>query len=153
MIKTEEPAKVEKVTKVKTTSKAESYLYAVGRRRTATCRVRLYPHKKGDIIVNDKPIEKYFLGETAKKIYSEPLRTCNVIGKYLITIKVNGSGIAGQLGAVVHGISRVLVQLDPEKFRPILKDRDFLTRDSRTRQRRHVGMGGKSRRKKQSPKR
>lgn len=151
--KTEKPPEKEKIVKTKTTPKSESYLYSVGRRRTATCRVRLFPHKKGDIFVNDKPIDQYFLGETAKKLYLEPLRTCNVIGKYLITVKVNGSGKAGQLGAVIHGISRALVQLDPEKFRPILKDRDFLTRDSRTRQRRHVGMGGKSRRKKQSPKR
>jgi small subunit ribosomal protein S9 len=150
--KTEETIKTEKITKIKEPPK-EPYIHVVGRRRTAQARVRLYPHKKGDILVNDLPIEQYFLGEMAKRTYLEPLRTCNVIGKYLITIKVNGSGKQGQLGAVVHGISRALIELDQEKFRPIIKDRGFLTRDSRMRERRKVGMGGKARRRKQSPKR
>lgn len=141
-----------KETTPKQTPKAD-YISVVGRRRTAKARIRLYPHKKGDILVNDLPIEQYFPGEMAKKLYLEPLRTCNVIGKYLITIKVNGSGKMGQLGAVVHGMSRALIELDKEKFRPIIKDRGFLTRDSRMRERRKVGMGGKARRRKQSPKR
>ncbi|OGD54556.1 30S ribosomal protein S9, partial [Candidatus Beckwithbacteria bacterium RBG_13_35_6] len=130
-----------------------SYLFAVGRRKEAIARVRLYPKQKGEIEVNGMPIEQYFPGETAKRYYLEPLRTCNVIGKYLITVKISGSGKISQLGAVIHGISRVLVKLEGEKFRPILKKRGFLKRDSRTRERRKVGMGGKSRRKRQSPKR
>lgn len=151
-------AKSEKTTKKKKQgrprkTKKESYIYAVGRRRTAAARVRLYPRKKGGITVNNKPIEEYFPGEVLKKLYLAPLRTCNVIDKYLITIKVGGSGKIGQLGATVHGISRVLVNLDKEKFRPILKKRGFLTRDSRMKERRKVGTGGKARRKKQSPKR
>lgn len=134
-------------------SKKNSYIYAIGRRRKATARVRLYPDKKGGIVINERPIEEYFPGEVLKRLYLEPLRTCNVIGKYLITIKVVGSGKMGQLGAVIHGISRALAKLDKEKFKPILRKRGFLTRDSRMKERRKVGTGGKARRKKQSPKR
>jgi len=133
--------------------KKVNYLFAVGRRRTAVARVRLYQRQKGEMLVNGLAIDKYFPGVLAKKVYLEPLRICNLIDKYLITFKVLGSGKVGQLGAVIHALTRVLVKLNPEKFRPILKKRGFLTRDSRMRERRKVGMGGKSRRKRQSPRR
>lgn len=142
-----------KVKKTTRKTRKTSFIFAVGRRRTATARVRLYPKKKGDIIINEKPIKKYFPGEVFEKRYLEPLRTCNVFDKYLFTIKVTGSGKVGQLGAVVHGISRALVKLDEEKFKQTLKKRGFLTRDPRMRESRKVGTGGKARRKKQSPKR
>lgn len=145
-------AKNPKKTKAKTRSKAK-YIFAIGRRKTARARVRLYAHKKGEIEVNGVPIEKYFPTEPEKAIYLSPLRTCNVIGKYLTTVKVEGSGKAAQLGAVIHGISRALVKLDKEKFRPILKKRGFLIRDPRSKERRKAGTGGKARRQKQSPKR
>lgn len=129
------------------------YLAVLGRRKTATARVRLYPHKKGEIEVNGKPIAEYFPGKVAEASYLAPLRTCNAIGKYLITAKVTGSGKAAQLAAVVHGIARALVKLDEEKLRPVLKKRGFLTRDPRMKERRKAGTGGKARRQKQSPKR
>jgi small subunit ribosomal protein S9 len=144
--------KKNKLGKKKKSSKA-FYVQVVGRRRTASARVRLYPHKKGAMTVNGQAIEVYFPGEICQKIYLAPLRSCNAIGKYLISIKVSGSGRMGQLGAVVHGISRALEKVDPEKFRPILKKRGFLSRDPRKKERRKAGMGGKSRRKKQSPRR
>ena len=152
------PIKLKKTTKKTKQSKKkkpskEKFLYAVGRRKTASARVRLYPDKKGDIIINEKPIKEYFPGEAFEKVYLVPLRTANVIGKYLITVKVNGSGKMGQLGAVIHGISRALVKLDKDKLRPLLKKRGFLTRDQRKKERRKVGMGGKARRKRQSPRR
>jgi small subunit ribosomal protein S9 len=131
----------------------KNYVSAVGRRKTATARVRFYPTEKGEIEVNGMRIEEYFPGEIAKSKYIEPLRTSNLIGKNKITVKVVGSGKEGQLGAVVHGISRALVKFDEEKFRPILKKRGLLTRDPRTRERRKVGTGGKARRQKQSPRR
>lgn len=134
-------------------TKKAKYIYSVGRRRKAIARVRLYPRKKGGIVVNDKPIDTYFPGPVMERFYLEPLRTCNIIGQYLITIKVNGSGKMGQLGAVIHGISRALVKLDEKNFKLILKKHGFLTRDSRMRESRKVGTGGKARRKKQSPKR
>lgn len=139
--------------KTKKTSKKNTYLYAVGRRKTATARVRLYPHQKGEIEVNGAEISQYFPGETSRSMYIEPYRTCNVIGRYKTTIKVSGSGKSGQLGAVVHGISRCLDQIDPERYHPILKKRGFLTRDPRAKERRKVGTGGKARHKVQSPRR
>jgi small subunit ribosomal protein S9 len=129
-----------------------NYIPAVGRRKRAIARVRLF-RKAGDILVNDLPIAKYFPGEVFKTLYLEPFRVCNVIDKYHATIKVNGSGKSGQLGAIIHGLSRALVIANPEKFRPILKKKGFLTRDPRKRERRKAGTGGKARRQKQSPKR
>lgn len=143
----------------------KSFTFAVGRRRQAIARVRLYKElkeelkwgdkevKKGDIFVNQRPIEEYFRSEVAKKAYSEPFRVTNSLNQFTVTIRVIGGGVASQLEAVVHALSRSLADYDKEKFRPILKSKGFLTRDARVRQRRKVGMGGKSRRKKQSPKR
>jgi small subunit ribosomal protein S9 len=129
-----------------------NYIPAVGRRKRAIARIRLF-RKSGDILVNDMPISKYFPGEISQTLYLEPFRVCNVVDKYHATIKVNGSGKSGQLGAIIHGLSRALIKVNPEKFRPILKKKGFLTRDPRKKERRKAGTGGKARRKKQSPKR
>jgi small subunit ribosomal protein S9 len=141
------------------------FVLAVGRRREAVARVRLYHSlkgtlmwgdkeiKKGEIFINGKPAQEYLSGDVAKAGYEEPLRLTNTLGSFTVTVRVDGGGLTGQLEAMIHGISRALSLHDVEKFRPILKKRGFLVRDSRTRQRRKVGTGGKSRRKKQSPKR
>lgn len=143
----------------------KDFVFAVGRRKEAVARVRLYKSanngvlwgekkvQKGEIFVNENPIQEYFSGKVSELLYMEPFRITNTIGKYSLTIKVEGGGKSGQLDAVVHGISRALQSLDKEKFRPILKKKGFLTRDARVRERRKVGTGGKARRKKQSPKR
>ena len=142
-----------------------SYYEAVGRRKVASARVRLYvvPGEsvtiggvtlgKGAMQVNGKEVEKYFPGEVWKKMYLEPYRTTNTIGRFATSAKVTGGGLAGQLVAVIHGVSRALVKVDAEKFRPILKKRGFLTRDPRAKQRRKAGYAGKARARKQSPKR
>lgn len=130
---------------------SSKYIQAVGRRKTALARVRLYL-KPGDIIVNGKPIGEYFPGETSQLLYLEPLKATGVSDKVSVTIKVAGGGKSGQLEAVVHGLSRAIAQADA-KYRPKLRKRGFLTRDDRMRERRKVGMGGKARRRKQSPKR
>lgn len=142
------------------------YVSAVGRRKEAVARVRLYetvkpeltwndvPVKKGDMFVNNKPIAEYFSGDVSRHDYTEPLRVTNTHQlNYAFTIKVVGGGPAGQLQAVVAGIANALNKLNREKNRPSLKKSGLLTRDARVRERRSVGMGGKSRRKKQSPKR
>ncbi len=148
------PKKVIKEKQIKkTTANKKAFVYAIGRRKSATARVRLNPDKKGEITVNSLSIEKYFPTEWMKGIYLSPLRACNVIGKYSISIKVNGSGKMGQLDATVLGISRSLAKYDTEKFKPLLRRRGFLTRDPRNKERRKVGTGGKARRQKQSPKR
>jgi small subunit ribosomal protein S9 len=75
------------------------------------------------------------------------------MNRFATTIKTSGGGLMGQLDAIVLGISRALEKVDQEKFRPILKKRGFMTRDPRAKQRRKAGFAGKSRAKKQSPKR
>jgi len=142
------------------------YIFAVGRRKSSVARVRLYesvkadlvwgetPVKKGELLVNQKPIADYFSGDISRRAYTEPLRITNAHQQnFAFTIKVAGGGPAGQLQAAIAGIANALDALDTDKYRPLLKKKGFLTRDSRIRERRVVGMGGKSRRKKQSPKR
>jgi len=143
--------------------KKQDIIFAVGKRKESRARVRLYETlkelpfgeevlKKGDILVNGKKIGQYFSDKISQAYYSEPLKLTNTQDKYIITIKTEGGGKRGQLGAVVHGISRALASLGQDN-RTTLKKAGFLTRDARVRERRKVGMGGKARRKKQSPKR
>ena len=149
---------------VKKTNKKQEYISTVGRRRESVARVRLYQEvkadleiagekvKKGDSFVNGKKAADYFKDKISQLQIEEPFKITNTLGKFALTVKVAGGGQKGQLGAIIHGIARALSEIDL-KNRQILKKKGFLTRDPRTRQRRNVGMGGKSRRKKQSPKR
>lgn len=130
----------------------KKYSYAVGRRRSASARVRLYKGAEQNI-VNGKPIGKYFPGVIMKDLWEKPFLLTETLGKYYVTVKVVGGGKMGQLNAVVHGIARAFNELNRDKYRLILKSEGLLTRDSRKRQRRMVGTGGKARRQKQSPKR
>ncbi|HVZ58611.1 MAG TPA: 30S ribosomal protein S9 [Patescibacteria group bacterium] len=143
----------------------KDYVFAVGRRKEAVARVRLHSTiaedmvwgqmtiKKGDIVVNEKAIAEYFPGDVNRFKYTEPLRVANAQNKYTVTISVSGGGPSGQLDAVVNGLANALAKADSENFKPALRKQGFLTRDARIRERRKVGMGGKARRKKQSPKR
>jgi small subunit ribosomal protein S9 len=139
--------------------KTKSYIFAVGRRKTAVARVRLFKGKavpagkQGDILVNDKPISKYFPSEVAKTEYLKPFVITDTLGKYYATIKVEGSGKNGQLEAVVHGLARALDKENPQLYHSSLKKAGLLTRDSRAKERRKPGQMGKARKKKQSPKR
>jgi small subunit ribosomal protein S9 len=144
---------------IKTTSAAAKakpleYFYAVGRRKTAIARVRLYTNKdpKGEITVNDKPVAAYFHSNTAVTHYTQPLKLTNTQDRFHISVKVTGSGLDSQLFAVCHGISQALVKVDAS-FKPVLRQHSLLTRDPRAKQRRMIGTGGKARRQKQSPKR
>ncbi len=133
-------------------SKKVDYFYAVGRRKESQARVRLY-HGKGENTVNGKPAGEYFSGEISKKALAKPFGATETSDKYYYSARVVGGGKEGQLSAVVLGLSRCLIKVSPEKNKPVLGKLGLLTRDSRIRQRRMVGMGGKARRKKQSPKR
>lgn len=133
-------------------NKKVKYTYSVGKRKEASARVRLFKGK-GESTVNGISIEKYFPGAVMKDFWTKPFRVLDVSDKYFVTVKVSGGGKKGQLDAVVHGISKVLEKESREKFRKPLKSAGLLTRDSRIRERRKSGMGGKARRKKQSPKR
>ncbi len=126
-------------------------IYAHGRRKEATAKVNLYPGQ-GETLVNNKPIEKYFPTESSKMEYLKPFHLTQTFGKYYAIITVKGSGKSGQLGAIVHGISKALKTAD-EKYHPILKKAGLLTRDSRSKERRKYGLAQKARKGKQSPKR
>ncbi len=128
------------------------YTYAIGRRRTASARVRLFKGK-GESIVNGMLINKYFPGVLMESVWVKPFKLTDTKDKYYITVKVVGGGKNGQVDAVVLGIARALSLVDRENFRPPLKKAGLLTRDARVRERRKVGTGGRARRKKQSPKR
>src|ERR1035437_578031 len=140
----------------------KAYKSFTGRRKAAIARIRLFVTglpvvvgddvKKGDILVNGKKAEDYFKGIVAKATYEEPFKITNTLGKYTFSVKIVGGGTKSQLEAFIHAVSKGLSSLD-EKSKHILKKKGFLTRDARVRERRKVGMGGKSRRKRQSPKR
>lgn len=144
--------------------KKKEFIVAVGRRKESVARIRIYQTikpgsmiggtelKKGDILINNKLVKDYFKNPVFESMYLEPLKATNNIEKVAISVRVEGGGQKGQLEAIVLGISRALSAID-DKNRAILKKKGLLTRDARVRQRRKVGMGGKSRRQKQSPKR
>lgn len=134
----------------KTTNK--KFTYAVGRRRTSSARVRLFKGNK-ESVVNDKVIGNYFPGVIARAIWQKPFKLTDNVDKYFITVKVIGGGKRGQLEAVVLGTAKAFASLNREKYRSELKKAGLLTRDSRIRERRKVGTGGRARRQKQSPKR
>jgi small subunit ribosomal protein S9 len=131
--------------------KSKKYIFTVGRRKESVARVRLFKGK-GENLINDRPAKEYFPGSLTQSLFLAPFKLTETLGKLYATIRVEGGGPTGQLGAVVHGLSRALVEAEP-KFRPLLKKHGFLTRDSRVRERRKFGLAQKARAKKQSPKR
>ncbi len=142
----------EKKLKAQTRVKKAKYVYAVGRRKTARARIRLY-RGKGEIVVNGKPIGEYFVGEVAKVTYLKPFVVTESEGKFYATIKVEGSGNKAQLDAVVHGLARTLDKENNSLYHSALSKSKLLTRDPRARERRKPGQMGRARKKKQSPKR
>jgi small subunit ribosomal protein S9 len=113
---------------------------ATGRRKEAVARVRLQPGT-GVITVNKRPIDAYFGRETSKMILVEPLKLLEQHDKLDIAVNVRGGGLSGQAGAIRHGITRALVEYNPE-FRPALKKAGFLTRDARVVERKKYGRPG-----------
>jgi small subunit ribosomal protein S9 len=112
----------------------------VGRRKEAVARVRLTPGT-GNITVNGRTMDEYFGRETSKMILVEPLKLVDQMGKLDVAVNANGGGLSGQAGAIRHGISRALVELNSE-WRPILKKAGFLTRDARAVERKKYGRPG-----------
>jgi len=130
-----------------------TYVEAVGRRKVASARVRIYETKDAQYIVNDQLATDYFKGiPLAVKIFQKPFELTGTKDKFSVTAMVDGSGIRAQLDAVVHGISRALVEFDPS-FKPFLKAEGMLSRDDRLKETRKPGRGGRARAKRQSPKR
>jgi small subunit ribosomal protein S9 len=117
---------------------AAKYHYGTGRRKTAVARVRLYPGT-GDIVINDKSLEEYFLREVDRIQVRAPLRAVNMLDQFNVMVKVNGGGVSGQAGAVRHGIARALLIANPD-LRPVLRHEGFLTRDPREKERKKPGL-------------
>lgn len=147
-------------------SKNILFYEAIGRRKEAVARVRLYitgkdntasvngiKVKKGEIVVNNKPVSAVFSALQEKTQYLSPFKLTSTEERFAVSAVIKGGGKNGQLEAFIHGIARAIEKTDKEAMRPLLKKAGLLTRDPRTRERRKVGTGGKSRRVKQSPKR
>ena len=117
---------------------AQVQYQAVGRRKKAIARVRLVPGD-GKIAINGREIDNYFGLETLKMTVRQPLVLTSLEGRYDVLVNVYGGGLAGQAGAIRHGISRALVKADPE-LRPAIKKAGFLTRDPRMKERKKYGL-------------
>ena len=115
------------------------YKYGTGRRKSSVARVHLFENGSGNITINGRNIDEYFGLETLKMVVRQPLNTTSTLGKVDIVATVEGGGVSGQAGALRHGISRALLQVNPD-FRPILKKAGFLTRDPRMKERKKYGL-------------
>ena len=115
------------------------YFYGTGRRKSSVARVHLFQNGTGTITINGRDIDDYFGLETLKMVVRQPLNTTSTLGKVDIVATVEGGGVSGQAGALRHGISRALLQVNPD-FRPILKKAGFLTRDPRMKERKKYGL-------------
>ena len=126
------------------------YHYGTGRRKSAVARVFMKPGK-GDIVVNDKPLDMYFSRETGRMVVRQPLELVGSLDKFDIMVTVLGGGESGQAGAVRHGITRALIDFDAA-LKPQLSKAGLVTRDAREVERKKVGFH-KARRRKQFSKR
>ena len=113
----------------------KAYYYGTGRRKSSVARVRVY-NGTGKITINGRDIDDYFGLETLKLIVRQPLELCGLSGQY---VRVVGGGVSGQAGAIRHGLSRAMLQMD-DNLRPQLKKAGFLTRDPRMKERKKYGL-------------
>ncbi len=113
---------------------------SVGRRKEAIARVQLLPGS-GAITVNKRPFDVYFIRETDRILAKQPLVVLGVSTKYDVVANIRGGGLTGQAGALRHGISRALVQSDPDT-KELLRRQGFLTRDPRMKERKKAGQKG-----------
>ena len=114
--------------------------YGTGRRKSSIARVYLLPGT-GKVTINKRDMDTYFTLDTLKKIVRQPLELTENQDKFDVMVNVRGGGFTGQAGAIRHGISRALLQVDLD-FRPTLKKAGFLTRDPRMKERKKYGLKG-----------
>ena len=126
------------MSEVSTQSEKKHSVLVTGKRKTSVARVQLMPGE-GKIVINSRPIEDYFSRQLYRQWIVAPLKAVNGMNKFNIKVKVQGGGTSGQAGAVALGVARALVALD-ESYRPVLRDKDLLTRDSRTVERKKYGL-------------
>ena len=119
-------------------AKTAAKYYGTGRRKKSIARVYLVPGK-GEITINKRSIDDYFGLETLKVIVRQPLAATETEDKFDIIVTVKGGGYTGQAGAIRHGISRALLEVN-EDLRPSLKKEGFLTRDPRMKERKKYGL-------------
>lgn len=119
---------------------AETRYYGTGKRKTSVARVWMKPGT-GKMVVNEKPLEEYFGGGTCKMIIMQPLELTENVGKFDVSVNVNGGGISGQAGAIRHGITKALMLFNAE-LRGSLKKAGLVTRDPREKERKKYGQPG-----------
>lgn len=118
----------------------ENVFYATGKRKTAIARTWLKPGT-GEVIINNRPMDDYFRLEIARVDLMKPFVLTNTLGSYDVKVRVLGGGISGQMGAIRHGITKALIQADPD-LRLTLKKAGFVKRDPRAKERKKYGQRG-----------
>jgi small subunit ribosomal protein S9 len=111
--------------------------WGTGKRKTSVARVRIRPGQ-GEFVVNERPADEYFGRESSRMIIRQPFEVTSTAGQYNIDVNVFGGGVSAQAVAIRHGVTRALLQIDPE-HRPALKKAGFITRDSREVERKKYG--------------
>ncbi|CAG0984557.1 30S ribosomal protein S9 [Geobacter sp.] len=111
--------------------------YGTGKRKSSVARVWLKPGT-GNIVINNKTIDDYFGRETSKMVVKQPLELVEKVGNFDIYVNVRGGGDSGQAGAIKHGITKALLEVDVT-LRGTLKKAGFITRDSRIKERKKYG--------------
>ena len=124
--------------------KKSDVVLATGRRKCAVARVRLTPGS-GNVVVNGKPMADYFTSESLCGFVNQVFTVSETVGKFDIAANCDGGGMAGQAGALRHGIARALINYD-EELRSVLKQNGMVTRDSRVKERKKSGQPGARRR-------
>ncbi|MCJ7824837.1 MAG: 30S ribosomal protein S9 [Anaerolineales bacterium] len=117
---------------------SEKYFEGIGRRKTSSARVRIMAGS-GQFVVNGKPGPDYFTRMGDMDIILDPMKAVEMEGKLDVSVIVKGGGVSGQTGAVMHGVARALIKMEPE-LRPIMRSGGFLTRDSRMKERKKPGL-------------
>jgi len=121
------------------TGRPDRYLQAVGRRKTAVARVRLYTKGEKEFLVNNKPYKQYFQTEDDRETAVASMNKMKCLDKFRVTVKVKGGGRAAQAEAIRHGTARVLVDFN-QNFKKRLRKAGYLTRDARMRERKKFGL-------------
>jgi len=118
----------------------EDMFWATGRRKESVARVRIKPGS-GNITINGRTLEEYFGRKTSQVVVKQPLALTNTEDRFDVLANVKGGGLSGQAGAVRHGITRALLEFDPD-FRGALKKAGYVTRDPRAKERKKYGQRG-----------
>ncbi|MBO5647065.1 MAG: 30S ribosomal protein S9 [Clostridia bacterium] len=117
----------------------KAFFYGTGRKKSSVARVRIYPEGTGAVTINNREMDNYFGLDTLKLLVRQPFMVTDTLGKFDVVVTVAGGGVTGQAGAIRHGISRALLQVD-ESYRPLLKKAGLLTRDPRMKERKKYGL-------------